>query len=90
MLTSPHEGGYTANIVLENTLIKKHKPKYNINLKNRKTYPVLKLTNEEFSFKLVVGENTLGLELLSVLHSLIKKDKINNLRFNESKRYNSD
>ncbi|KZX11793.1 bifunctional glycosyltransferase/CDP-glycerol:glycerophosphate glycerophosphotransferase [Methanobrevibacter oralis] len=49
-----------------------------------------KLTNEEFSFKLVVGENTLGLELLSVLHSLIKKDKINNLRFNESKRYNSD
>lgn len=35
-------------LLLENTLIKKHKPKYNINLKDGKTYPVIKITNEPF------------------------------------------
>lgn len=35
-------------LLLENTLIKKHKPKYNISLKDGKTYPVIKLTNEMF------------------------------------------
>lgn len=35
-------------LLLENTLIKKHKPKYNISLKDGKTYPLIKLTNEVF------------------------------------------
>jgi excinuclease ABC subunit C len=35
-------------LILENTLIKKHQPKYNINLKDAKTYAYIQLTDEEF------------------------------------------
>jgi excinuclease ABC subunit C len=35
-------------LLLENTLIKQHSPKYNINLKDGKTYPVIRITNEKF------------------------------------------
>ncbi|HOU39314.1 MAG TPA: GIY-YIG nuclease family protein, partial [Treponemataceae bacterium] len=35
-------------LLLENTLIKQHSPRYNINLKDGKTYPVIKITNEPF------------------------------------------
>ncbi|QQO09456.1 excinuclease ABC subunit UvrC [Breznakiella homolactica] len=35
-------------LLLENTLIKQHSPKYNINLKDGKTYPVIRITNEPF------------------------------------------
>jgi excinuclease ABC subunit C len=41
------ENEYEA-LLLENTLIKKHSPKYNINLKDGKTYPVIKITKEPF------------------------------------------
>ncbi len=33
---------------LENTLIKRHSPRYNINLKDGKSYPVIRITREEF------------------------------------------
>jgi excinuclease ABC subunit C len=35
-------------LLLENTLIKQHSPKYNINLKDGKTYPVVRITHENF------------------------------------------
>ena len=35
-------------LLLENTLIKQHSPKYNINLKDGKTYPVIRVTHEDF------------------------------------------
>ncbi|MDR0601938.1 MAG: excinuclease ABC subunit UvrC, partial [Treponema sp.] len=35
-------------LLLENTLIKQHSPRYNINLKDGKTYPVIRVTREDF------------------------------------------
>lgn len=35
-------------LILENTLIKQHSPVYNIRLKDGKTYPVLRVTNEPY------------------------------------------
>ncbi|MFH1258268.1 MAG: excinuclease ABC subunit UvrC [Elusimicrobiota bacterium] len=35
-------------LILENKLIKKYQPKYNVALKDSKTYPFLKITNEDF------------------------------------------
>ena len=35
-------------LLLENTLIKQHSPKYNINLKDGKTYPVIRITADPF------------------------------------------
>mgnify|MGYP000854224526 CR=1 FL=1 len=38
----------TEALVLENNLIKKYRPKYNIALKDSKTYPYVRITNEPF------------------------------------------
>jgi excinuclease ABC subunit C len=38
----------TEALILENELIKRHQPKYNVMLKDSKTYPYLKITNEEW------------------------------------------
>jgi len=35
-------------LLLENTLIKQHSPKYNISLKDGKSYPVIRITNEDY------------------------------------------
>src|SRR5690554_4171605 len=35
-------------LVLENNLIKKHNPHYNISLKDGKSYPLIRITNEKF------------------------------------------
>ena len=35
-------------LALENVLIKKHSPKYNVKLKDAKSYPYIKVTNEDF------------------------------------------
>ncbi len=41
---------------LENVLIKKHAPKYNIKLKDAKSYPYIKVTNEEYPHLYVTRE----------------------------------
>ena len=41
---------------LENVLIKKHSPKYNIKLKDAKSYPYIKITDEEFPRLIVTRE----------------------------------
>ena len=35
-------------LILENNLIKEHSPRYNINLKDGKTYPVIRITADEY------------------------------------------
>lgn len=43
-------------LTLENVLIKRHMPKYNIRLKDSKSYPYIKVTNEEYPKLLVTRD----------------------------------
>ena len=43
-------------LLLENELIKRHLPKYNIKLKDSKSYPYIKITNDEFPKLLIEYE----------------------------------
>ena len=43
-------------LILEATLIKKHRPRYNVQLKDDKRYPYVKITNERFP-RLVITRN---------------------------------
>lgn len=43
-------------LALENVLIKKHSPKYNIKLKDAKSYPYIKVTNEDYPRLFVTRE----------------------------------
>ncbi|MDD1702568.1 MAG: excinuclease ABC subunit UvrC [Methanoregula sp.] len=49
----------TEAFLLENTLIKKHQPKYNIDLKDAKRYAWIELTKEKFP-RLVIARKTTG------------------------------
>lgn len=49
-----------------------------------------KLTDEEFSIRLLVGHHTNGMEVLSVLHALIRRNAIGETLFNEDNRYFTD
>ncbi|MGM5488591.1 MAG: excinuclease ABC subunit UvrC [Nanobdellota archaeon] len=46
-------------LILENTLIKRHQPKYNINLKDSKRYAYLKITDEKYP-RLVLARRRTG------------------------------
>jgi excinuclease ABC subunit C len=52
----------TEALILENELIKKHLPKYNVMLKDSKTYPYIRITNEEWprviSTRLIVKDGS--------------------------------
>ncbi|MGI8484381.1 MAG: excinuclease ABC subunit UvrC [Thermomicrobiales bacterium] len=52
----------TEALILENELIKKYQPKYNIMLKDSKTYPYIRITNEEWprviSTRLIVKDGS--------------------------------
>ncbi|MBS3054572.1 MAG: excinuclease ABC subunit UvrC [Candidatus Aenigmarchaeota archaeon] len=49
----------TEALLLENQLIKKHWPKYNISLKDSKTYAYIKITNEKFP-RVMISRNAKG------------------------------
>ena len=50
-------------LALENNLIKQYKPRFNILLRDDKTYPYIKLTNEKYPRVFFVGELDVRVEI---------------------------
>jgi CDP-glycerol glycerophosphotransferase len=48
------------------------------------------LSDMQYSLRLLTGIRVVGEEVMSVLHSLIRRDSIGDIRFDESKVYHSD
>lgn len=65
-------------LVLENNLIKKHKPKYNIDLKESKKYAFIEITNEEFPRLLVARDKNVKGKLFGPFVSAQSRDYILN------------
>ena len=64
------------SLILENTLIKKHKPKYNINLKDSKKYAYIKLTNEQFPKLVVARKRTDDSKYFGPFVSAVNRDYV--------------
>ena len=64
------------SLLLENNLIKKHKPKYNINLKDSKRYAYIKLTSEEFPRLLLARERKEKAKYFGPFISGAKRDHV--------------
>jgi len=75
--------GESEALLLENNLIKKYKPKYNIDLKDGKTYPVIRVTNEKwpiiYKTRSIINDGShyfgpfTNVEMLDIYLDLIKK-----------------
>ena len=65
-------------LILENTLIKQHTPKYNVNLKDSKRYAFLRITDEEFS-RLVISRRKASGTIFGPFTSAEERDRIKQL-----------
>lgn len=63
-------------LILENTLIKKHQPKYNINLKDAKTYAFIELTDEQFPRLLVARQQQGNRTYFGPFTSALERDHV--------------
>ncbi len=88
-------------LLLENSLIKEFKPKYNINLKDDKTFPSIKITNERFpkvfSVRKTIKDGSTyygpytNIKLMRIVLELCKKIyPIRNCNFNLSEKNIAD
>jgi len=63
-------------LILENTLIKKHQPKYNINLKDAKTYAYIQLTDEPFPRLLIARQKQENGTYFGPFVSAVERDHV--------------
>ena len=66
--------------------------RFNETLEKKSKQPLKqkKLSDTKFSMRLVVGKKTNLKEVISILHALIKREKIEDIRFDEDNRFYSD